>query len=122
VRSVLRTSSYGSVRVFWLDRAEALQRLRHGAERLLVARPDVRSVHVFGSLAEDRAVPGSDADLLVLLDRSDERWIDRPLGFLPFFDDVGLPVEVFCYTREEAVRVPLARRALERGLPLAERS
>jgi predicted nucleotidyltransferase len=109
------------VKVFWLDRAEAVERLRRSAERLLAARTDVRRVSLFGSLADDRAVPGSDADLLVLLDRSDARWIDRPLELLPFFDDVGLPIELFCYTPEEAARVPLARRALELGLPLAER-
>lgn len=120
--SVLRTSSYGSVRVFWLDREEALRRLRRGAQRLLAERAEATTVHLFGSLADGRAVPGSDADVLVVLERSDVRWIDRPLDLLPFFEDVGLPIEVFCYTREEAGRVPLARRALERGVRLAERA
>ncbi len=40
----------------------------------------------------------------------------------PAFDGIGLPVEVFCYTREEAERVPLARRALAGGVLLAGRS
>ena len=51
----------------------------------------------FGSLAEGRAVPGSDADVLVLLSHSETRWLDRPLT---------------------AARIPLARRALERGVDL----
>ncbi|HZD80374.1 MAG TPA: nucleotidyltransferase domain-containing protein [Actinomycetota bacterium] len=106
------------MRVFWLDRAEALQRLRAAASRL-VERPDVRAVYLFGSLAQDRAVPGSDADVLVLLERSDRRWVDRPLEFGPWFDGVGMPVELFCYTPEEADRAPLARTARETGIALA---
>jgi predicted nucleotidyltransferase len=122
VRSVIRERSFGSVRVFWLDSGEAVERLRAAAERLLADRPEVSRVVLFGSLAEGRAVPGSDADVLLLLERSERpRWFDRPLDYWPAFEGVGLPVELFCYTREEAERVPLARRALERGLVLAER-
>ncbi|HXF71173.1 MAG TPA: nucleotidyltransferase domain-containing protein [Actinomycetota bacterium] len=110
------------MRVFWLDSPEALHRLRAAAERLLAERPEVRSVVLFGSLAEGHAVPGSDADVLLLLDRSERpRWFDRPLDYRRAFEGVGMPVELFCYTREEAGRVPLARRALERGLVLATR-
>jgi predicted nucleotidyltransferase len=118
VPSVIRERSFGSVRVFWLDSGEALERLGRAASRLVAERPEVARVVLFGSLAEGRAVPGSDADVLILLDRSERaRWIDRLLDYQPFFEDVELPVEVFCYTREEAERVPLAPHALSRGLP-----
>lgn len=120
-RSVVRSSSYGSVKVFWLDSQEAVARLRSAAEGLIEQRPELVGVYLFGSLAEGRAVPGSDADLLIVLNHSDRRWLDRPLDYLPAFDDVGLPVEVFCYTADEVDRVPLARRARERSTVLAER-
>lgn len=81
--------------------------------------PAVQGVWLFGSLAEGRAVPGSDADVLVILSPAEGRWFDRPLGLLPVFDDVGLPVELFCYSPEEAERVPLARHAMSHGLLLA---
>jgi predicted nucleotidyltransferase len=110
------------VRVFWLDSGEAVVRLRRAASQLLADRPEVSRVVLFGSLAEVRAVPKSDADVLLILERSDRaRWFDRPLDYWTALEGVGLPVELFCYTREEAERVPLARRALERGLVLAER-
>ena len=67
MRSLVRKASYGSVTTFWLDRDEAVGRVRRAAEQLVAARPDVASVYLFGSLAQGRAVPGSDADLLVLL-------------------------------------------------------
>lgn len=95
------------------------RRLRAAAERLVDARPDVRAVYLFGSLSEDRAVPGSDADVLVVLTSSDRRWMDRPLEYAEFFEGTGMPVELFCYTEEEVGRVPLARRALMRGSRLA---
>ncbi|HEV2358048.1 MAG TPA: nucleotidyltransferase domain-containing protein [bacterium] len=118
----MRKLSYGSVKVFWLDRAEALRRLEDAAKALLAARPDVVAVYVFGSLPEGRAVPGSDADVLLLLRETSQRFIDRPLEFAPFFAQLGLPVDVFCYTADEAARNPFARRARERGIVLAQRA
>lgn len=120
--SVIRTRSFGSAKVFWLDREEAVRRLRVAAERAIAEHEEVVAVHLFGSLAQGRAVPGSDADVLVPLQRADDRFLDRPLRYAPLFEGLGLPVELFCYTREEAERVPLARRALETGLPLAVRA
>jgi uncharacterized protein len=119
--SVVQERSFGSVRVSWLDSQEAVFRLRAAAERLAGAHPEVLGVYLFGSLAEGRAVPGSDADVLVLLDHSDRRWLDRPLDYSDPFDAVGLPVELFCYTRAEVDRVPLAGRAIREGIPLAYR-
>jgi len=106
------------VTVFWLERDEVILRLRERARGLVAARPDVAGVYLFGSLAEGRAVPGSDADVLVLLAHSETRWLDRPLTLAPHFDGCGIGVELFCYTEEETARIPLARRALERGVDL----
>ena len=78
-RLAVRRESFGSVTVFWLERDEVLLRLRERARGLVAARPDVAGVYLFGSLAEGRAVPGSDADVLVLLTHSETRWLDRPL-------------------------------------------
>ncbi|GAB6063117.1 nucleotidyltransferase domain-containing protein [Deferrisoma palaeochoriense] len=104
--------------VFSLDREEALRRVREAAERLGRERPEVRFVGLFGSLAKGTAVPGSDADLIVVLDPTDLRFLDRPLRYGPYFEGVGLDVDLFCYTPEELPRTPLARTALREALPL----
>ena len=122
MRSLVRKASYGSVTAFWLDRAELRRELDAAARALLEARTDVVAVYLFGSAAEGRAAPGSDADVLVLLERSDRRWMDRPLEFSAYFDGCGIGVDLFCYTVEEAERVPFARRALDRGVLLAGRA
>jgi predicted nucleotidyltransferase len=119
MRSVVQERSYGSVKVFWLDSQEALHRLHRAAERLVADRPEVLGIYLFGSLAEGRAVPGSDADVLLLLERSHRRWLDRPLDYGAAFEGVGLPVDLFCYTREEADRTPLPRQALIGSVVLA---
>lgn len=121
MRSVVRRRSYGSATVFWLDREEAERRLRQAAVRLVAERPEVQAVYLFGSLAAGRAVPGSDADVLVVVDRSDERWFDRAAHYQPYFAHVGMPVELFCYTAEELPQVPLARQALREGKLLSSR-
>lgn len=118
----MRKESYGSVTVFWLETDEAVRRLTRSAQELVDQRPEVDAVYLFGSLADGRAVPGSDADVLVLLEQSEERWLDRPLTYGPHLEVPGLPVELFCYTREEAGQNPLARRAMERGYLLAGRT
>lgn len=120
--SVVRKRSYGSVRVFWLDREEAVRRLREAASRLVADRPEVEAVYLFGSLVVGRAVPGSDADLLLILTEAEGRWFERGAFYSPYFQTVGLPVELFCYTDEEVGRTPLAQRALREGLLLARRA
>ncbi|MDQ7850022.1 MAG: HEPN domain-containing protein [Armatimonadota bacterium] len=121
MRSVVQSRSYASVKVFWLNSGEALARLRAAAEKLLAEQGDVAAVYLFGSLSEDRAVPGSDADLLILLERSQRRLLDRAEEFSRYFSGIGMPVELFCYTREEAERIRLARAANDRGILLAGR-
>jgi len=112
------------VSVFWLDREEALRRLRRRAGYLGQARPEVKRVVLFGSLAEGKAVPGSDADILIIIEAlpgEAERQLDRPLHYLPFFEGVGIAVDLFCYTPEEAERLPFVRRALGKSIVLWEK-
>jgi UTP:GlnB (protein PII) uridylyltransferase len=117
----VRKESYGSVTVFWLEAAEAVRRLAAAARADVAERSDVIAVYLFGSLAEGRAVPGSDADVLILVERSERRWLDRPLEFYRYFVGCGIGVELFCYTRDEAVRNPMARQAKRAGIRLAGR-
>ncbi len=116
--SVVRKESYGSVTVFSLDREEALRRVRAAAERLGRERPEVRFVGLFGSLARGTAVPGSDADVIVVVEKTDQPFLDRPRVYGPYFQGVGLGVDLFCYTPDEIPRTPLARRALREAVAL----
>ena len=79
-----------------------MQILRELAGRLVRTRPEVLEVRLFGSLAEGTAVPGSDADVLIVLrEHPLQRWFDRIPQYAPAFDEIDLPVELFCYTLDE---------------------
>jgi predicted nucleotidyltransferase len=86
----------------------------------LVTREEVLEVILFGSFAEGRDVPGSDVDVMIVLAESHVRFIRRIEEYSPYFEEVGLAVDVFPYTQEE-MDTPLARRAQESGVVMFRR-
>ena len=118
MRSVIRRQSSGSVTISWLDREGLVANLKEAAETLGAARSEVLEVVLFGSAAAGTAVPGSDADLLILVKDSSLRPIDRPSGYLPFFDSVGVGVDLFVVTGDEKGRAPIVVRAYKTGKTL----
>ena len=100
-------------------------RVNHRTEKYIAeARPEVERVILFGSLARGDAVPGSDADLLVVLSSA-----ERP--FLSRMPDYGLihcaiSVDVFPYTEDELAQKlaasPRWAAAIRDGITLFERT
>ncbi len=107
------------MRVFWLKRDKLIDELRKKAQE--IGKKDSRIVKIvlFGSLAENRAVPGSDADVLILLEKDERPLTERISAYLKEFD-INFPVEVFPYTINE--NVPIIKSALEKGIILFDRS
>jgi predicted nucleotidyltransferase len=66
---------------------------------MATTHPEIEEVWLFGSLARGEALPGSDADLLVVLSDSPDTFLNRAVRYLPEFCGVG--VDVFAYTRAE---------------------
>ena len=100
-RSVIRKQSCGSVKVFWLDRNLLKSRIRQAARNLSREHEAVVRVVLFGSVANDRALPSSDADILVVVRTSDLPFIDRASQFRDYFSDIGVGVDLFVYTEQE---------------------
>jgi len=122
--SVYVKRSCGSSRVTYLDRERAIEQLRVLAGKLVEQSPEVVEVRLFGSLARKEAVPGSDADILVVLrDHPLPRWFDRIPEFSEAFAGTDLPVEVFPYTSAECARLTASGSGLiahaRQGLLLA---
>jgi predicted nucleotidyltransferase len=117
--------SWSSVKVTWLDREGVREAIRHAAQRLLAERPEVERVVLFGSLARGDAVPGSDADVLVVAP-SDRPWPERSDLYAEYFRQQEVGVDVFVYTPEELAamgqRPGIVRTALEEGIVLADRA
>jgi len=119
-RSVIQKQSYGSVKVFWLDRSLLMSRITRAARNLTGQHEAVVRVVLFGSVASDRAVPSSDADLLVVVRASDIPFLDRAARFREYFQDLGVGVDLFVYTEREVAtgNIPIASRALRTGIVL----
>ncbi|MBM4351792.1 MAG: nucleotidyltransferase domain-containing protein [Deltaproteobacteria bacterium] len=123
VSPVQRRSS-GSVKIAFLDRNQAIAELKERSQELLCRDSRVLAVALFGSLAKGKALPSSDADLLIVLRSHPEtRWFDRIPEYDDFFQKTSLPVEVFPYTLKEITRLHLhstfIRKALQEKILLA---
>ena len=121
VRSQTGGGSSNSVRVFWLNCAETVRRLRQAARMMSREHSEIERVILFGSLARADAGPGSDADLLLILRECEVPWLDRSIQYRP--EDIGIDVDVFAYTRSElkALRASggtFVKRALREGFDL----
>lgn len=99
--------------------------LQKAAQRLARNHPEIEEVWLFGSLARGDAVPGSDADLLILLDEGNSSFLERMARYQPDFCGVG--VDVFAYTGAEVARMEaegntFVRTAQAEGFLLFQRS
>jgi uncharacterized protein len=118
-RSAVLERSYGSVRTFWLDKEYINYQLARAVDTLR-ADQNIQKIVLFGSFAEDRAVPGSDVDILIITKADSRRFIDRILYYLDAFSDLGIGVDVFPYTVDELDN-PVAVTAIRTGKVLFER-
>lgn len=95
----MRRRSSGTVKIFSLD----LNAIREALRRLVESRyrpdPNIVAVYLFGSLARGDAVPGSDVDLLIVVQQDDRPPRERILDYQPDAFPVG--VEVIPWTRAE---------------------
>lgn len=104
-----------------LDYEAAIAGLERYAEHELGGRSEVRQVILIGSLARGDWSARSDADVVVLVDRSDQPGAFRSSAYAPR-GKLGLPVDVLVYTSEEqAAWSARFQGEVERGRLLYER-
>ena len=66
---------------------------------LKIRHPEIERAVLFGSLQRGDAVPGSDADVLLVLRTTDLSFSERAAVYRP--EDIGIPVDLFVYTCAE---------------------
>jgi predicted nucleotidyltransferase len=99
----MRTEYFGSVKVTYFEKEKVWKALDDLAARLERERPEVRKLLVFGSLVRDEAVPGSDVDLLLIVEPTEVPFLDRALDYRPEGFPVGL--DIFVYTEAEVEKM-----------------
>ena len=95
----MHIASSSSVRVFWLDREGTVRRLQEALKALKTRHPEIDRAVLFGSLQRGEAVPGSDADVLVVVSATELPFNERAAAYR--LVGAGLPVDLFVYTRAE---------------------
>lgn len=99
----MRARSFDSVKVVSLNRERVREQVRAAVRRLAARHPEIQRAVLFGSLARGDAVPGSDADVLLVLKKSDRPFMKRISDYELSLSSIG--VDVFPYTEEELARM-----------------
>jgi len=99
----MHARSSDSAKVVFADKSKVLRELRAYAKKLKRTAPEVEKVGLFGSYATDSFGPASDVDLLIILRKSAEPFVDRIPDYLP--DNLSVCCDVFPYTAEEISRM-----------------
>lgn len=97
----MQNESSDSVKITYLNREKVLAELEQCARYLKRAEPEVHRILLFGSLIHERYGPGSDADLLVVIDRTQGRIMDQIPRYLKYFSHVSIPVDIIPMTVQE---------------------
>jgi len=110
------------VRVISPDWTGILDRLQSWADGLVASGTNVLGVLLYGSLARDDYVPGSDGDVIIIVKEA----LDEPSERAGLFRTprIGVPVDLTVYSEEELARflderLPFLKRALTEGRWLA---
>lgn len=101
MQSVIQRESYGSVKVFWLNKELLNEQIDKIAAKLAAENPQVKEIILFGSLAENKATAFSDIDIAIIVSDTSERFIDRQDKFINYFQGLGLDIDIFVYTEKE---------------------
>ena len=119
MQSFVVEESLNSVKVFWLEQEKLIEEIYRTAQRLGKEDENILKIILFGSLAAKRGIPGSDADILIILKRDDNPFMERIAEWSKKFT-VNFPVEIFPYTEKE-FNNPIIQEALKKGITLFER-
>ncbi len=106
------------MKVFWFNLDEVKTCLKEAVGQMAGKHPEVVEVWLFGSIARGEAVPGSDADLFIVLESCDLPFLQRSLEYQPEFCGVG--VDVFAYTQAELLTMATQRQPFLTGVNTAK--
>jgi predicted nucleotidyltransferase len=83
----------------WPDAPEVRQALQHWVEKLVKKRTGLKRIGYFGSYARGDWGVGSDLDLIIILEKSDQPFEKRAAEFDTL--ELPVPVDILVYTQAE---------------------
>ncbi len=114
-----------SAKISYFNKDKVSRALESYVARLAKRHREVEKVLVFGSFARGECVPGSDIDLLLILQESNAPILDRIPKYMP--DSFPVGVDVFPYTKHEITDMvrrgnAFITKALQEGVVIFDRS
>lgn len=115
--------SRNSAGVTYLQKERRISDLRDAARRARERQPSIQKMILFGSLAAGIPTPRSDADILVVVEASQQRGRDRLPDILSAMSPLPCPVDLHVVTVDELANArergdPLLREAMKNGFDL----
>jgi predicted nucleotidyltransferase len=101
--SAMPEPSSPSVKVTFANRKQILTALENLIQEWTQKHPELEQVILFGSYVRGDYFPGSDVDVLLILEKSDQPFLKRIPKFLPI--QFPVDIDVFPYTRDEVQRM-----------------
>ena len=90
-----------SVRIKYFNGPKIIEELTSIAKDIGKKNNNILGIYLFGSLCEKTYMPGSDADILIILRKDPRRIINRTTKYLKCFLNASVAVDIFPYTKNE---------------------
>lgn len=122
MQQIIQKKSCGSAKIFWLDKDLLYSKINIVAAKISASCPEVNKIILFGSILNNKALASSDIDILIIVNDTKDRFIDRPVRYMDFFKGIGMATDIFVYTEEETTMgIPIIDTVLETGRILYQR-
>jgi len=90
------------VKAVFLNREEALKRLREISEEALTVFPEIKEIRLFGSLSKGEETGLSDADIFIVTLSEEKNPIERMKPYFSFFSErMDIAVDMLATSEEE---------------------
>lgn len=83
----------------WVSKEEVERALKTWVLKVKSDHPEIKKIGYFGSYARGDWGVGSDFDILIVIEKSEEPFLNRGLRFDP--KEIPVPVHILVYTEEE---------------------
>ena len=90
-----------SVKIKFFNACKIIEELKLISQDILKEDSNVIGIYLFGSIIRETYVPGSDADILIVLKDDKRRVKDRIPKFLRYFLSASIATDIFPYTEKE---------------------
>lgn len=91
----------------WTSKEEVEKTLKDWSIKVKEKHPEIKKIGYFGSYARGNWGVGSDLDVIIVVERSEEPFLKRGLKF--DVTDFPVPTEVLVYTEEELKKLEKTR-------------